>query len=317
MKVQSVQFFILSLVLTASVLWADTFGTGENQFTIDFVHISADTNPGDGYYVPNNYRMGVYEITVGQWNKFEAEYGTPTGTPDYAYDESPYWTSENQPLEGNPNAPVENVSWYEAAQFVNWLNISTGHHPAYKFSASPETRLESWSSTQAWNGGGWVNRYRHKDAFYFLPAYDEWVKAAYWNGNYMQTYATPDDTVPVVDVEANYFDTENSAYPFTWEVGTGAIELNGTYDMMGNVKEWIESPYYIGPFGDYQPDDPRDVRGGGYSDSGLWALSSDGKLVGEPYVEMENLGFRVASVPEPSTLVLMGIGLASFAKRKK
>jgi hypothetical protein len=36
-------------VFTMGALQADTFGTGANQFTIDFVTISANTNPGGGY----------------------------------------------------------------------------------------------------------------------------------------------------------------------------------------------------------------------------------------------------------------------------
>lgn len=32
--------------------------------------------------------------------------------------------------------PAE-VTWNEAARFVNWLNTSSGYHPAYKFDADP------------------------------------------------------------------------------------------------------------------------------------------------------------------------------------
>ena len=63
------------------------FGSGENQFTIDFVRISADTNPteaqttaGDlhGFgIVQYDYRIGVYEITQDQWTKFVAQTRAP------------------------------------------------------------------------------------------------------------------------------------------------------------------------------------------------------------------------------------------------
>ena len=84
-------FLCLSLSLV-SVVHADTFGTGANQFTIDFVSISGATNPTSGYGIVNNdYRMGTYEMTNGQWSKFKASLGVPvTGSPSYAYDESPY-----------------------------------------------------------------------------------------------------------------------------------------------------------------------------------------------------------------------------------
>jgi formylglycine-generating enzyme required for sulfatase activity len=59
--------------------------------------------------------MGTYEITNYQWNRFKgvSEPGT--------------------------NLPVDRVSWYEAAQFVNWLNTSTNNPVAYKFTSSLPT----------------------------------------------------------------------------------------------------------------------------------------------------------------------------------
>jgi formylglycine-generating enzyme required for sulfatase activity len=96
------------------------------------------------------------------------------------------------------------VSWYEAAQFVNWLNTSTGHQAAYKFTGTQgqsDYALDTWSPAEAYGG---TNLYRHKDAMYYMPTEDEWVKAAYWNGSSLQTWATPDDTQPIEGVEANY-----------------------------------------------------------------------------------------------------------------
>ena len=108
---------IVYVIVVANIASAtiDTFGTGANQFTIDFVNISGDTNPASGYGIVNNdYRMGTYEITNDQWNKFANAYGTVTGSPLSAYASSPYWTGTN--------VPTNNVSWDEGAQFVNWLN---------------------------------------------------------------------------------------------------------------------------------------------------------------------------------------------------
>ena len=81
----------IAVVLIPSAPMADTFGTGGNQFTLDFVPISGATNPTSGYGIVNNsYRMGVYEVTNDQWNKFAAAYGTVTGNPSTAYDSSFY-----------------------------------------------------------------------------------------------------------------------------------------------------------------------------------------------------------------------------------
>ena len=226
---------------------ADTFGTEANQFTIDFVPISGSRNPTSGYGIVNNdYCIGKFEITNDQWTKFINVHGKPDGSPSNAYDADPYWTGAN--------VPTNNVSWYEAAQFVNWLNIEAGKTAAYKFTGTPGTSnytLGVWGASDAWGG---TNLYRHKDAQYFLPTEDEWVKAAYWNGKTLQEYAIKSGESlhqgdGISGTGWNYYDVGDSTdHPFAygpWDVGSGSEELNGTFDMMGNVWEWMESPYNI------------------------------------------------------------------------
>jgi len=254
----------LTVVAFTSVARADTFGTGGNAFDIDFVPISSSTNPTSGYgIVADDYRMGVYEITNSQWDKFKAELGVPvTGDPPGAYDSSFYdWGT------GTTNVPTNRVSWYEAAQMVNWMNTSTDHHAAYNFigtQGDSDYALAAWSEAEA---AGGTNLYRHKDAFYFLPTEDEWVKAAYWNGttSTLQDYATkPGDALHQGDGISgtgwNYYDYGYATDPFgPWDVGSGSEELNGTYDMMGNNWEWMESPYSDPNYG---AGSSRGLRGG-------------------------------------------------------
>jgi len=296
--------------LLAGKASADTFGTGANEFDIDFVPISGDAGdlgswPADSDYTfigvnRGDYRMGKCEITNDQWNKFKAELGVPvTGDPVSAYDYDPYWTGTN--------VPTNEVSWYEAAQFVNWLNTSTGHQAAYKFTGTQgasDYTLAIWDQAEAFGG---TNLYRHKDAFYFLPTEDEWVKAAYWNGTSLQTYATkPGDTLHQGDGVSgtgwNYYDGGYATDPFgPWDVGSGSEELNGTFDMMGNVYEWMESPYSSG---DYRTTGGRRLRGGSFVNYDFYLAffyrSSD-----IPNAEGHHIGFRVASAPEPAPPVIV------------
>jgi formylglycine-generating enzyme required for sulfatase activity len=249
------------LLASGTAVMADTFGTGANQFTITFVPISAATNPTSGYGVVNHpYRMGVYDITNDQWSKFTASQGVPVTGADGGYSSNFYnWGT------GTTNVPANNVSWFEAAQFVNWLNTSTGHQAAYKFTGTQGTSnytFADWSPTDA--GYDASNPYRNRSAFYFLPTEDEWMKAAYWNGTSLQTYATKaGDTLFQGNGTSggwNYYTTHYATTPQgPWNVGSGSQELNGTYDMMGNVWQWMESPYTSG---DYGTRSTRCMRGG-------------------------------------------------------
>ena len=294
---------------SGAMVLADTFGTGENQFTLDFVPISSATNPTSGYGTVNyDYRMGTYEITNDQWNKFKAAYGTMTGDPSYAYDEDFYNLGT-----GTTDVPVNNVSWYEAAQFVNWLNTSTGHQAAYKFTGTQGTSdytFATWDAADAWGG---TNLYRHKNAFYFLPDEDEWVKAAYWNGTSLQTYATKaGESLAQGDGVSgtgwNYYNGGYATDPYgPWDVGSGSEELNGTYEMMGNAWEWMESPYSDAAFG---AGSSRGMRGGFWTNDSSYLQSSYRSHL-NPTSEYDFMGFRVASVPEPGSITMLLCGAAA------
>ena len=288
---------IISLLFTAQLtLAADIFGAGANQFEIDFVLISGDASSAVGTSIgsgktfsdpSNDYRMGVYEITNDQWNKFTNIYGTPTGSPSSAYDESSHWKGTN--------VPTNTMSWYEAAQFVNWLNTSSCYQAAYKFTGRQGLRdyaFVPWDVTDA--GYDPSNPFRNSEAFYFLPTEDEWVKAAYWNGTTLQTYATIDDSMPVAGVYTNY----DGAVGQPWDVGSGSEELNGTFDMMGNIWEWMESPY---DSGDYLSGSNRGIRGGSCLNYDSVLLSSSRRHTFPTFFDGFTLGFRVASIPEPQT----------------
>ena len=287
------------LCFVSNFAFCDTFGSGENEFTIDFVDISADTNPKNGFgIVDYDYRIGVYEITNSQWDKFVAAYGVVTGYPAEAYDQD-----SNS---GGADMPVNRISWYEAAQFVNYLNTSSGYQAAYNFTGTQGTTeytFATWGVEQAFSS---TNLYRHKDAHYFLPSEDEWVKAAYWNGEKLQTYATIDGEEPIDGVDTTY----NSG---RWVVGSGSEELNGTFDMMGNANEWTENPFAAS----YETDSYRTIRGGAYNSGTINDVSSNYRVAFDPINEYSSVGFRVAAVPEPSSLLVLLFGSSLLARSKK
>ncbi len=260
---------------------------------IDFVAINNPGNEADssGFgAVDYTYQMGKYEITNAQWDAFVSAAGTPIGNPETAYDTSAYWPEASVPVNG--------VSWYEAAQFCNYLTSGDKSRGVYQF-----------SGTNA-NPGDFVGIDRTLaisiyGTAYVIPTEDEWYKAAYYkpDGSGYSLYANGQDSIPVPDNGWNY---DGGAYNSPWSVGTGTEEQNGTYDMMGNVWELNEN----------EIDSSRIVRGGSFSPMDK-LLGTSVRAGISPVNEYGFVGFRVAVVPEPCSLVLFGLGGLVLRCRKR
>ncbi len=305
---------LILLALLPATVHADTFGSGANAFTIDFVTIgnagnADDAGAGGGLYsspyggVPYVYKMGVTEVSELMISKARASGLTiGRGGP---------WTG---------NGPASDMTWYEAAAFVNWLNTSTGHQAAYQLNGSSRP-LTLWSSGQAWQLGG-ENLYRHKDAYYFLPSEDEWYKAAYHQNdgvtaNYWD-YATGSNTIPTPVASGTGAGTAvyNGFLPSPADVNNaGGLSAYGTRGQNGNVFEYLESAF------------------DGINNSGSESFTSRGGSFDSPEVTLRPafrgpdaginsfnaMGFRVASVvPEPSsTVLLLSAGLLPLLRRRR
>ena len=149
-----------------------------------------------------------------------------------------------------------------------------------------------------------------------LPTVNEWYKAAYYSGGGTNstywTYPTQSDTVPsnVLSAtgtnNANFTATINQppfateTDPTDWLTPVGGFADSpgpyGTYDQGGDVYQWLEDPILT---------DYRDVRGGSFaSDSDFMQSTYFGG--GPPDSGNETFGFRVAYVPEPTSVELFG-----------
>jgi formylglycine-generating enzyme required for sulfatase activity len=297
---------------------ADSFGSGDNKFDIEFVTIGNPGNapdtiisPNPGGSVPYTYRMGKFEISEQMIDKANAEGGLGIFKNIRSADK-----------------PATEMSWNAAARFVNWLNTSTGSVPAYKFAIQPgevdydaNANIELWTTGDA--GFDPSNLYRNRLARYFLPSADEWYKAAYYDptsGVYFD-YPTGSDSAPTAvasgtaagtAVFAQYF---HDAEPADITLA-GGLSPYGTMGQGGNVYEWEETELY-----DLVNDDSSSARGsrGGSYDEGPDGLLSSSRRPRDPTDELYNLGFRVASVavPEPSTLLLLLFGSLAVLWRRR
>jgi len=269
---------------------------------LDFVTIGNPGNPGDTRTdypdsadpygcgaVDYTYQIGKYEITNGQWNDFVSAAGAPTGNPSTAYDLSSYWTGTN--------VPTNMVSWYEAAQFCNYLTSGDKSRGAYQFSGTNTNPGDFLGIDRAVS----ITTY---GTTYVLPTEDEWYKAAYYTGSGYSTYANGTDTAPIAGTDTNY----DYVIGQPWDVGAGIQEQNGTFDMMGNVWEWNETLILSSD---------RGIRGGSCYVYGGYYLRSSYRGDYYPYYEDYFIGFRVASVPEPATISLLALGGFLLRRRKR
>ena len=285
---------------------ADTFGSGANSFDIDFVTIGSPGNAADTSGDPNpsgkvdySYRMGMYEISESMIDKANTLGGLGI-------------THDNR----GPNKPASSMSWFEAAHFVNWLNTENGYSPAYKFVSvfGANDSFALWAPVDA--GYNPNNLYRNSLAKYVLPSSDEWYKAAYYDSDTGDWYDyptgsnTPPDGLnfpgdPIFDAVFN--DGGYTVAPENDITDVGVLSPYGIAGQGGSIWEWEETDF------DLVNDalvSARGVRGGDWNESISTLLASSRGIVTSSS-EHANIGFRVASVPEPSTLFLAGLA-ASF-----
>ncbi len=302
-------FVVIILSASADRAASDTFGSGANTFTIDFVSIGNPGNPDDTFNVPNGvpqgsvdytFRMGKYEVSTDMLNKANLEGGLGIF---HLGDSS---VAEQWRL--GPTDPGYWISWYGAATFVNWLNTNTNNAPAYKFDASGNFQL--WQPGDP--GYDPANLFRNSLTKYVLPDVDEWYKAAYYDGvnDVYYNYPTGSNDLPDgVDFEGDpVFDAVfNDGFEFGLHTYTdvGVASPYGTYGQGGNAWEWEETAK------DYVNDSPtegRVIQGGDFDVS-----SNIGDPPGTP-ISSWFMGKWLRSGPaDPLTRTGIGLRIASLA----
>jgi sulfatase modifying factor 1 len=202
------------------------------------------------------------------------------------------------------NKPVVLVSFFDAMRFVNWLD--NGQPTGTQGPATTEDGV--------YTIGDGINEVRNPNAKFFIPNEDEWYKAAYYDpqGIYydypMMSNSLPNNNHPAGDTgnSANFLNSFIN-YPLT-DVGAYPLSKSpyGTSDQGGNVSEWTETTY-VSVY--------RKNRGG------KWSFTSD--LLKASYFETDGpsqykdiIGFRVASIPEPTAISMALLAASTLLARK-
>jgi formylglycine-generating enzyme required for sulfatase activity len=334
-----------------------------HAITIDLVPVGNAGNANDpatgSVYggVAYDYQIGKYDVTIGQYTDFlnavaatdtyslyNASMATDLNVAGIAQTGSSgsYTYSVIAPSGTTPagasspgNRPITYVSWWDSARFSNWM--ANGQPTGAQTSTTTENgayNLANWTSGTA-PAKNVTNPNTSAPPSFFIPNENEWYKAAYYSpvlnsgsGGYY-TYATQSDTDPGNTIgsaanQANYNTgsgfsvTQSSSYDsnqnYLTDVGafSGSGSFYGTFDQSGNVFQWIDM-------------DGSGLRGGSWSYSIAFYLSSSYSDPAAPSNENGDFGFRLASpvaVPEPSTYAMALAGLACggysmFRRRKR
>lgn len=351
-QTQNLRAFARCAIAAFTALWATAASAGVlsvnvkfgSATTMDFVPIGNPGNVGkaisSGTFgaVAELYNIGTSEVTNNEYVTFlnAVAASDPLGLYNPAMNSSAtggisrfgssgsFTYSVKSPTAGNQ--PVNWVSVYDAARFVNWLNNGA---PTSVAPGSVNSVINAGAYTLANVENPGTALVRNIGATAFLPTRNEWYKAAYYSqslnggsGGYYN-FASGTNTSPSVSTNpldpatnVGYYGQSNLSIPMIADGLANTQSAYGTVGMLGNVSEWLENStstqaYWIGGWFNMPTGNLVSQNSGAFAGALQSTMNQSGAQ-----------GFRVAAVPEPSTIMLAVLGLATvgggeIARRRK
>jgi formylglycine-generating enzyme required for sulfatase activity len=221
--------------------------------------------------IGRTYAIGAHEVTVAQFQAFRSDH-------DF-----------NRTYSREDDAPTNAISWYDAAEFCNWLSKEEGIPPE-EWCYDPDQDFAV--------GMTLVPDYLQRSG-YRLPTEAEWEYACR-AGTLTARYFG--ETESLLGEYAWY--TKNSGDKWMLPVGTLKPNGFGLFDMQGNALEWCQDRALLFDtdlewMGDMeQPGDLRDaesrvLRGGSFVDT-VARLRSAARVDSQPAGVSGTAGFRIA-----------------------
>jgi formylglycine-generating enzyme len=331
--------FGISASASASVVidWV-TIGNPGNlaQSLNNRTHIIRTTGDGSGS-VSYVYTMARNETSIADYTKFlNAVAATDTyGLYDIrmasnlniaGISRSGSSGSFSYSVVGSGDRPITYVSWFDAARFANWL------HHGQPTGLLGVGLIEDGAYLLSGATSGTAPQ-KNADAKVWIPTNNEWFKAAYYDpahingaGGYWLHANRSSST------QSNDFSVAGAANfrvgDFATTPGNNTLLTNQNYltaagaygqdsqsyyginDMAGNVYEWNDLTGTASA--------SRGYRGGAWDITNSASLDSASQAFNNTNFAASNLGFRLAAVPEPSTMFLtLCFGSAVVCRRKR
>jgi formylglycine-generating enzyme required for sulfatase activity len=237
----------------------------------------------------DDFKIGKYEVTVGQFRKFVRATGYETDAEKnaggnkgcYAWSESDgkyawrkgvYW---NQPgFEQKNKEPVVCVSFRDVMKYIDWINKKTGQ--TFRLTTEAEWEYAARAGT---------------------------TTARYWGDNSSQACRYANVADQTTSPKGHSFNPKhecNDGHWYTAVVGNYKPNAFGLYDMLGNVWEWNCSDWSS----DYNGQEKRcsskkyatgfrSIRGGSWDGKPTYVRSAT-RTWADPLLRITYIGFRLA-----------------------
>ncbi|MBX3386579.1 MAG: SUMF1/EgtB/PvdO family nonheme iron enzyme, partial [Phycisphaeraceae bacterium] len=331
---------------------------------IEFVTIGAVGNApwmGDGTPqdraigrggVNYEYRIGRFEVTTAQWVEFyNAAFDRPADDRIPHLIPSDHWGAVSTPAMtpggqrwrvpvGNEYRAVGDISWRMAAIYCNWLhNDKATNREAFLSGAYDVSTFGYVGDSNTFSD----QAARSPGAKFFIPTWDEWLKAAHYDPNKngqdqggWWKFSTTSDVIPLIGPPPSWLpgagigddrtgDAEANAAgwgplfpqfsPFSVPLGSYPTVQSpwGLLDVAGGTSEWTES-IFTGP--GLPP--TRIYDGRWWFDGPPIADAIYARSAQFPNVSIFEHGFRVAAVvPSPGSIMVFMIGAHLFTGRRR
>ncbi|MCC6321335.1 MAG: SUMF1/EgtB/PvdO family nonheme iron enzyme [Phycisphaerales bacterium] len=290
--------------------------------------------------VDYEYRIGRFEVNTAQFVEFfNAAFDRPANDRIPHLIPPTFWgavsTAPTVPgglrwavPVGREMRAVGNIDWRMAAIYCNWLHNGKALNREAFLSGAYEVSTFGYTGP---NGNIFTDQAaRSPGARYFIPTWDEWLKAAHWDPHqngpdqpgwwlYPHTSDTPLVYGPpgVGQANAGYITETGAEYLVPLGAYPNVQSPWGLFDVAGATAEWTESVATIS--------DGRNFRvfdGTWWSSSVVNPARSDdwlGNNGGEvPSFSINYYGFRLAAaVPSPSSWMVLGVATLALGLRRR